>query len=203
MKQLLIFFTFLLSSLIYADNIDQRYISVVDFNENEYKVISKIISVLDFDIDDDRQKIHTFPLHERFIWNAFIWRFYEGNERNNELYFSKLSGIDFQEMTFSSHKELLHFFQNNPTSDLVLEQYLSMVPPPKYFYSEKDLVWVENIFLRTQYAPLRDTSFYILLLTQKISSKSNKKVLESLSKKEMNMLVSFEERIKNQNFPTD
>ena len=194
MRQILILCAFVFSCSIYADNKNQRDISVVDFNENEYRIIAKIISMLDFDINNDKQRIQKLQLPERFIWNAFIWRFYVGNKRNNELYFTKLHGVDFQEITSSSHKKLLHFFQKNIPSDLVLEEYLSMVPPPKYFYSKKDLIWVENVFLKTQYIPLRNTSFYILLMTQQISSKSNKKILESLSKKERSMLTAFEER---------
>ena len=46
MRQILILCVFVFSCLIYADNKNQRDISVVDFNENEYRIIAKIISML-------------------------------------------------------------------------------------------------------------------------------------------------------------
>lgn len=194
MKQMLVFFVFVFCCLIYAGNIKETGIPFVDFSENEYKVISRIISSLDFDIYNDKKRIRELPLHKRFIWNAFIWRFYNGNKRNNDLYFTRLGGIDFEDITISAHKEQLLFFQKSHASDLVLDEFLSLFPPPKFFYSDKDLIWVEDVFLKANYAPLRDTTFYILVITQKLSSKSDKKILDKLSKKEMDRLMSFEEK---------
>ena len=187
-----IFLVLIFSCLIYAGNIKETTNSSTDFNEAEYKIISKIISSLDFDINKDKERIRKLPLYERFIWNAFIWRFYNGNRRNDNLYFAKLNGIDFEEITPSTHKENLHFIQSNHSSDLVLNEFLSMGPPHKYFYSDKDLLWIEDLFLKTAYAPLRDTTFYILLWTKRISSKSDKAILDNLSKKEVDTLTSFE-----------
>ncbi len=194
MKQILILVVSIFSCLIYAGNIKEIYKSPVDFSEDEYKVISKIISSLDFDISKDKKRIRELPLHERFVWSAFVWRFYNGNKRNDDLYFAKLNGIDFEEITQSAHKEYLVFFQKFHASDLVLNEFLSLFPPHKFVYSDRDLLWLEDIFLETNYAPLRDTTFFILVMTQRLSSKSDKKILETLSKKEMNMLKSFEEK---------
>lgn len=166
----------------------------VDFSEDEYKVISMIISTLKYDVDKDKEKIRKLPLHERFIWNAFIWRLYKGNNRNGNLYFTKLSGIEFDEITLSAHKEQLLFFQRNNASDLVLDEFLSTFPPPSFFYSDVDLLWVEKIFLKTKLPSLRDNAFYILVTTKRLSSKSDKKILETLSQEEMDRLKSFEER---------
>ena len=192
MKQVSILLVSIFSALIYAGDIKETTSFVSDFNEAEYRVISKIISSLEFDIENDRERIRKLPLNERFMWNAFIWRFYNGNKRNGNLYFTKLNGIDSEEITLSVHKGHLRFIQKNHPSDLVLNEYLSMAPPHKYPYSAEDLLWVEDIFLKTAYAPLRDTTFYILLLTKRISSKSERKILDNLSKKEMDTLTSFE-----------
>jgi len=197
MKQTLILFVSIFLGSLYSATAREACSPTVDFSEDEYKVISKIISALDFDIYNDTNRIRELPLQKRFIWNAFVWRFYNGNKRNNDLYFTKLSGIAFEEITLSAHKQQLRFFQNFHASDLVLNEFLSMFPPPKFSYSDKDLLWVEKVFLRTNYAPLRDTAFYILLVTQRLSSKSDKKILKTLSKKELDRLASFEEKKRN------
>ena len=153
MKQVSILLVSIFSALIYAGGIKETASFASDFNEAEYRVISKIISSLEFGIENDRKRIRKLPLNERFIWAAFIWRFYNGNRRNGNLYFTKLNGIDFEEITLSVHKEHLRFIQNNHSSDLVLNEYLSMAPPHKYPHSDEDLLWVEDLFLKTAMLP--------------------------------------------------
>ena len=197
MKQVSILLILIFSCLLYAGNVKETNTPAVDFNEAEYKIISQIISSLNFDLEKDKENIRKLPLYERFVWDAFIWRFYNGNKRNNDLYFIKLKGIELEDVTSSVHRELLRFFQKSSSSELVLNEYLSMTPPHKYPYSDQDLLWVEDLFLKTSHTPLRDTTFFILLLTDKISSKSDKKILNHLSKKEMDTLISFETKKSN------
>lgn len=181
-------FSFCLTFLAFSVDIKVSQLCYDDFTESEYKIIARMINSLDYNLERDRETIQQFEIIHRIIWNAFIWRLYIGNNRDNSIYFTKLNGIEFNAITQQQHEMMLQLLQTHHYSTLVVNEYLTMAPPEKFIYPKDALNWIKKIFLNTKYPPLRKTTFYILVMTSSFDDRTNTEIFDKLSKEEKTIL---------------
>lgn len=168
---------FLLLCLPISCLIASEYGPCADFNATEYKSIARIISSLTYNIEKDQRLLNKQLFYDQIIWDAFIWRFYKANDRNRKLYFPKLI-VEFDKIPLRFLKALPLLVKKKHASPLVINSALFLNPNK---YSDKELRIIKEFFLSTQDKALHKTTFFILLITHKITPKSAKVVLAKLS----------------------